>query len=175
MAQNLTWRWIMAAIFCLILYSGGSETYDMLKGRAQAQRLATDALQAWTDQYNALKPVEAAWEGTYPSQTPKDLHAVLQIIAFDALGLDVPSQFFTTTGTINPVQYNGQKLGIYNLCVQNGAGNAGLVVNAIDYPTLLGSLEPLSTRKDLSFTQINIQNGPTPSMTLANTCLLLKP
>ena len=56
MAQNMTWRWIMSTIFCVILYSGGSETYDMMKGRAQAQRLATDALQAWTDQYNALKP-----------------------------------------------------------------------------------------------------------------------
>ena len=59
--------------------------------------------------------------------------------------------------------------------MQNGAGNAGLIVNAIDYPTLLGSLESISTRKDLSFTQINIQNGSTPSMTLANSCLLLKP
>lgn len=54
-------------------------------------------------------------------------------------------------------------------------GNSGLTATAIDYPTLFMALESLAVRKDLSFTQVTIQNGPVPSMTLANTCLLLKP
>lgn len=175
MMQSKTWRWLSSGVFCLIVYSGGTDTFALVQSRAAAQRAATDALQAWTEQYKALRPVEAAWDSAYPTQTPKDLHAVLQLLGTEGLGLDVPAQLFSTTGTINPVEYGGQKLGIYSLCVQNGGGNSGLTATAIDYPTLFMALESLSVRKDLSFTQVTIQNGPVPSMTLANTCLLLKP
>jgi hypothetical protein len=175
MMQTKTWRWLCTGVFCLITYTGGTETFALVQSRAAAQRAATAALQAWTDQYKALQPVEAAWDSAYPMQTPKDLHAVLQLLGTEGLGLDVPAQLFSTTGTINPVEYGGQKLGIYSLCVQNGGGNSGLTATAIDYPTLFMALESLAVRKDLSFTQVSIQNGAVPSMTLANTCLLLKP
>jgi hypothetical protein len=171
----MTWKWLCAALFCAVLYNGGSDTYTLIHGRVLAQQQATRTLQAWTDQYKVLAPVETAWEAAYPREAPKDLHEVLQLLDMEPLGLDVPSQLFTTTGTINPVQYNSQKLGIYQLCVQNGAGNAGLKITAIDYPTLFASLETLASRKNFSFTQINIPNSPTPTMTLASTCLLLKP
>lgn len=125
MMQSKTWRWLSSGVFCLIVYSGGTDTFALVQSRAAAQRAATDALQAWTVQYKALRPVEAAWDSAYPTQTPKDLHAVLQLLGTEGLGLDVPAQLFSTTGTINPVEYGGQKLGIYSLWCRTGGAIQG--------------------------------------------------
>jgi hypothetical protein len=172
--ENQLLRFGLAAVFGLALYSGGTSTYATMHQKVIDQQTAEMKLKAWQDLYRALSPVEKAWRQTFPAAADvKDLYAIIQLLDVQQYGLTMPTQSFTMSG-IKPVEYAGQKLGIYRVCVQNGGASQGLVLRANDYPTLVNAIKRLAGRSDLTFTSMSIRDGDAPTMTLANTCLLLR-
>ncbi|WP_207002639.1 hypothetical protein [Trinickia mobilis] len=172
--QNQLLRCGLAAVFCLVLYSGGMSTYATMHQKVVDQQSAETKLKDWQDKYHALRPVETAWRQTFPAAADiKDLYSIIQLLDVQQYGLTMPTQAFTMSG-IRPVEYAGQKLGIYRVCVQNGGASQGLVLHANDYPTLVNAIKRLAGRSDITFTSISVRDGDAPTMTLANTCLLLR-
>ncbi|MCD5327911.1 hypothetical protein ACFFU8_09245 [Chromobacterium piscinae] len=163
----------MAALLAAALYNGGDLTHQALARKADGQQAATQRLAQWQAQYKELAPSQVRWKNTFaPADDVKDQYRLIQLLNIQQYGLQMPMDSFTVND-IKPIEFNGQKLGLYKVCIGNTGGNQ-LNFVAQDYQTLLAAAKQLAQRQDLRLDKLTVQAGTAPTMVVYNACLLVR-
>ena len=171
--QNQIVRYGLTGLFCLVLYSGGSTTYNVISARAQAQSQYAETLHNQHTRYTSLASVQQRWKRTFPAADGvQDLYGVIQLLNMREYHVTTATQNIQIT-RIEPVVYHGVRLGVSRVCLQ-ATGSKGLPIHADDYPTLIATAAALAQRPDLTYDGIEVENADVPTMTIKQPCLLLR-
>ncbi|WP_226034376.1 hypothetical protein [Aquitalea palustris] len=171
--NNQTLAIVMACLLSVALYNGGDLTHQALKRKADSQVTATQQLAQWQAEYKQLAPSQVRWKNTFaPADDVHDQYQIIKQMNVQQYGIEMPMETFSVND-IKPIEFNGQKLGLYKVCVTNSGGSQ-LQLVAKDYQTLLAAAKQLALRQDLTFDKLTLQEGTTPTMLVNNFCVQVR-
>lgn len=167
---------IGSLIVAALLVYQGVRGYQAFTAKAREQEAITESLDKWSRSYLALGESRIRWVKSYKKEdTVQDILSVVRLAQLESYGLLTNPDLVTVTKA-EQVADGGAPIGLTRICIGTGSGDGGgLLVQAPSYDALLGGIEQLVKRPDVSLGNITLHGDkPIPVAKLGDFCLLLR-
>lgn len=145
---------IMGGLLGAVCLIKTPDAWEKLSDVHQRQVIANERLVEWKAAYQALLPVNARWDKTYPSgDDVQDLVSLYRLVDLERHGLTANVDL-VRQNLAEAVNVNGLAVGLQRLCISNGPEY--LEVTAPNIRALRVGLASLAARKDIDLGSIQV-------------------